>query len=410
MKVRRFIGLLLGGLLALPSLRAGVPVRDSVLEAIRPAYRPLAELFTQTPEERPTAGNTVEIIRDGSRKLDMLVQDMMAAQDYIHMEYFEFYRDAESRLVRKAMELKAMDSLEVRYIEEDFMNIPYPNRFFNQMRRWGVEVGHYNILHLNRRNHQKIVTIDNAVAYTGGMNIGPTYFHEWDDTHIRVTGPCVPLLDKIYSVMWNRIGGNPTRADYQKTVRPVSVPEEAYRNVIVQMVSDEPDNGHEIMDSYIWLLDHCQDYLYIQTPYFTPPKAVREALKRAVARGLDVRLLIPEKTDMKVVDPANRSYYKECLEAGIRIFESSGRFNHSKIFVADDYVSSVGSANVDGRSLKLNYENNTYFYDEAVTRDFKEYIQAGMDASREVTLEWVEQWSACRKMGNGLARILAPQL
>lgn len=404
--LRRVVLSLLLALAFLPAWAQG-----PALEAIRAPYRPFAELLAQSPAEAPTAGNTVEIIRNGEEKLSLLVPDMMAAGSYIHMEYFEFFKDLGSLLVRMSLKLKGLDSLEVRYLEEDFMNFPQSHAFYNNMRKTGVEVGHYSFFWLNRRNHQKIVTIDDAVAYVGGMNIGNHYFHEWDDTHLRLTGPCVKNIDALYGEMWERSGGKPSRGvtDPGKVI-PVEVPQTAFRDVIVQESADEPESRHITLEAVIWLLDHCQDYLYIQTPYFTPPRELREAMKRAVARGLDLRLLIPEKTDMSVVDPANRSYYRECVEAGIRIFESHGRFDHTKSFVADDYISSVGSANLDGRSLKLNYENCTYFYDAPVADDFKRHFLKLLDEATEVSLEEIDGWSAGRKLGNSLARILAPQL
>lgn len=384
---------------------------DSVWQAIRPAYRPLAQILSDIPAEYPTSGNTVEIIRNGEQKLGMLIRDILDARRYVHMEYFEFLRDHGSYLVRSALMLKGMDGLEVRYIEEDFLNIPHSNYLFNSMRHAGVQVEHFSPFWCNRRNHQKIVTIDDAIAYTGGMNVGNHYWYEWDDTHLRLTGPCVQQLEALYERMWRRVKGKPSRASAHEGEIPApEVPEDAYRNVVVQVMADEPEVGHAIMESYIWMLDHCQDYLYIQTPYFTPPQEVMGAMKRAVARGLDLRLLIPAVTDMKVADPANRSYYKECLEAGIRIFESSGRFNHGKVFVADDYVSSAGSANVDGRSLKHNYENNTYFYDTAVSLDFKRQLLLEFSRAHEVTLEEVESWSFGKRLGNSLCRILGPEI
>ena len=326
--------------------------------------------------EAPTVGNTVEIIRSGVDKLDFLVCDMMHARSYVHMEYFEFFRDPDSRLVRMALKLKALDSLEVRYIEEDLMTLPESHAYFNNMRRHGVEVEHYSFFWCNRRNHQKIVTIDDAVAYVGGMNISPHYYYEWDDTHLRLTGPCVQKVDALYDRMWRRVGGTPTKGVTDpERVMPVEVPETAYRDVIVQESSDEPEEGHVTLEAYIWMLDHCQDYLYIQTPYFTPPKELREAMRRAVERGLDLRIIIPEKTDMHIVDPANRSYYRECLEAGVRVYQTRGRFNHTKSFVADDYLSGVGSANLDGRSLKHNYENCTYFLFSAMGHPFQQFAE-----------------------------------
>ena len=189
---------------------------SAVIGEIRPQFRPLARMFSTSEAQFPTSGNTVQIIKDGLEKLDLLAVDMMEAEDYIHMEYFEFFRDPGSRLVRLAMNLRGEDSLEVRYIVEDFMDLTKSVNYFGSMRRHGVEVGHYSLLHLNRRNHQKIVVIDGKIGYTGGMNIGNHYFYSWKDTHLRLTGPCVESLENHYSDMWKRVGGKPSRYEAGK--------------------------------------------------------------------------------------------------------------------------------------------------------------------------------------------------
>ncbi|MBQ3881458.1 MAG: hypothetical protein II730_03080 [Bacteroidales bacterium] len=401
---------------------------ENAIDKIKPLYRPLAQMFSVSPEQYPTAGNTVHVITDGLEKLDLLGVDMMEAKDYIHMEYFEFFRDPGSRLVRMAMNLRGEDSLEVRYIVEDFMDLTKSVNYFGSMKKHGVEVGHYSLLRLNRRNHQKIVVIDGKVGYTGGMNIGNHYFYSWDDTHLRLTGPCVESLEGHFQRLWDLSGGKKKPSVATSTIdemvgekgspstdfahRGDSDPEYAVHNdAIVQIVASHPGKSHMIMDGYIWLLDNCKDYILLQTPYFTPPKQVREAMKRAVERGVEVCLVLPDKSDMHIVDPANKSYYKECLENGVKIYQSSGKFNHSKLFVCDDYVSSVGSANVDGRSMKINHELNTYMYDPEIAAHVKGLIQHEIDSKCvEISMEDVESWSCGRRFVNGLARILAPQL
>ncbi|MBQ9712868.1 MAG: hypothetical protein IJV54_11350 [Bacteroidales bacterium] len=395
---------------------------EDVISRIRPRFRPLAEMFSTSPEQEPTAGNTVRVIGSGLEKLDLLSVDMMNAEDYIHMEYFEFFRDPGSRLVRTAMNLRGEDSLEVRYIVEDFMNIGKAPSFFSSMKRHGVEVGHYSFFHLGRRNHQKIVVIDGKVGYTGGMNIGNHYFHEWRDTHLRLTGPCVGSLEKHFLNMWERVGGEPSLVSADKDNPAIGgefpLPDSlldsknTVENAIVQIVTGSPAGEYQIKEGYIWMLDNASGHVYMQTPYFTPPKDVLAAMKRAVERGVEVWLILPEKSDMGIVDPANRSYYKECLSYGVRIFETKGKFDHSKLTLCDDYLSSVGSANLDGRSLKKNFEINTYIYGSEAAAIVRDRILSGMAEGNatEVTMEMVGNWSAGRKIGNALARMLAPQL
>ena len=395
---------------------------QSAIERIRPEYRPLAELFSTTPANEPTCGNNVQVIHTGLEKLDLLAVDMMEAKDYIHMEYFEFFRDPGSRLVRLAMNLRAEDSLQVRYIVEDFMDIFKSPNYFGSMKRHGVDVGHYSIFRLNSRNHQKVVVIDGKIGYTGGMNIGDHYFYQWRDTHLRLTGPCVKSLDSHFNEMWNSTGGkskndaNPLEEKGIGEMSPTQLtnadadPDYSSEGAVVQIVADHPSEGHLIMNGYIWLLENCKDYIMIHTPYFTPTREIRTALRDAVERGVEVILVIPGKTDMAIVDPANRSFYKECLEDGITLYETHGKFDHSKIFVCDDYICSVGSANLDGRSLKINHEINTYLYDEDLASQIKERIMSVIGDADRVTMETVNSWSAGKKFVNRLARIIAPQL
>ena len=238
------------------------------------------------------------------------------------------------------------------------------------------------------------------------------------------TGPWVGSLEKHFSNMWERVGGEPSgtsgdlyrdrSTEEERFTLPDSLQdsEHTIENAIVQIVTGSPAGEYQIKEGYIWMLDNASDHVYIQTPYFTPPKDVLAAMKRAVERGVEVWLILPEKSDMGIVDPANRSYYKECLSYGVRIFETKGKFDHSKLTLCDDYLSSVGSANLDGRSLKKNFEINTYFYSSDAAAILKDRILSGMAEGNaaEVTMETVGSWSAGKKMENALARILAPQL
>ena len=160
---------------------------------------------------------------------------------------------------------------------------------------------------------------------------------------------------------------------------------------LIQIVPDEPESQWaNIHMGAVWAVQHARNYIYIQTPYFVPPEPMLQALQSAALSGVDVRVMVPKKADLFFMGPANRSYFSECLEAGVRIYERSGRFIHSKTFVSDDYLSEIGSANMDFRSFNLDYELNAYIYDASAAKVNKAIFLKDMEASIEVTLE---QWN-----------------
>ena len=160
----------------------------------------------------------------------------------------------------------------------------------------------------------------------------------------------------------------------------------------------------------VWTVEHAKDYLYIQTPYFVPPEPLLMALKSAALKGTDVRLMLPMKPDSFYMGPANRAYYKECLEAGIKIYEWTGTFIHSKTIVSDDYLSVIGSANMDFRSLEINYEVNSFIFSKDIALANKAIFFRDMEKCREVTLRsWLRRpWYS--KLGQSVMQLFAPLL
>ena len=183
------------------------------------------------------------------------------------------------------------------------------------------------------------------------------------------------------------------------------------RDKLVQLVPDEPDLPYPILQySYEWAIHHARTYIYFQTPYFVPPEPVLNALKSAAMSGVDVRLMVPEVADNILMRPANRAYYDEILRAGVRLFLKQGEFIHSKTFVCDDYLSSIGSANMDARSFDLNYEINSYIYDEETALLNRRIFMSDLEECRELTLaEWSRRpWYA--RLIQSVIRLFAPLL
>ena len=388
----------------------------SVEEKIREDYREVARLLSEVDKITVSDDNDIEIITSGKRKFDALTEDIRNARDHIHMEYFYFKKDMGSRKIRALLMQKAREGVKVRFIHENIANIEISSRYYNEMKKAGVEVVPFTntrITHLtigaqlNYRDHRKIVVIDGKIGYTGGMNISDDYFVRWRDTHMRITGEAVSSLQ--YSFMNSFItSGGKIREDYSRYF-PQHVKLSPAK--LIQIVPDEPDNQWPVIQmGTVWAVQHARDYIYIQTPYFVPPEPLLQALESTALKGVDVRIMIPKKADLCYMGPANRSYFKECLEAGIKIYEKTGRFIHSKTIVSDDYLSIIGSANMDYRSLELNYEINTYIYDENMATINREIFLKDQEQCRQIVLEEWNRRPWYRKTIQAIMKLFSPLL
>ena len=419
---------------------------------VREEFRPLARLLGAENYPGVTSGNDLEIITNGQRKFDLLCSDILAARESIHIEYFHFGNDKGSKAIKRLLMQKAQGGVKVRFLYENIANFPIASAYYNDMRKAGVEVVKFTnprmhvldlATKLNYRNHRKIVVIDGEIGYTGGMNINDHYFRLWRDTHMRITGNAVAVLQHTFLDSWLTGGGTidkPMIDYYPMAKKPIAervgsmtgdtsletatacpaVKEEGIdfhathptlKGKLIQIVPDEPDFPLPILQmSYEWALQHAKRYIYLQTPYFVPTEPVMDALKTAALCGVDVRLMLPEVADNPLMRPANRAYYEEVLQAGVRIFLRRGEFIHAKTFVCDDYLSSIGSANLDFRSFAINYEVNACIYDEETAIMNKGIFQYDLRQCHELTLQ---EWSArpwYSRILESLTRLFAPLL
>lgn len=381
---------------------------------IEERYRELSVLSSRGRGMTVTSGNGIEIITDGKRKLEALIEDIKNAKHHIHVEYFYFRKDKGSRIIKGLLMKKASEGVKVRFIHENIANIDIRPSYYNEMKKAGVEVVRFTnpsrffLAKLNYRDHRKIVVIDGKIGYTGGMNIGDDYFFRWRDTHMRLTGNAVAELQCSFLNSFITSGG---RIDDDINSYFRTIPASGNKGKLIQIVPDEPDKQWPILQmGAVWAVQHSRDYLYIQTPYFVPPESLLQAIKASALKGCDVRIMLPEKSDTFYMSPANRSFYQECLEAGVRIFEKSGNFIHSKTLVADDYLSVIGSANMDYRSLELNYEINAYIYDRDIAAANRAIFMKDMELCTEITPESWKKRPFYKKIFQPIIRLFAPVL
>lgn len=411
-------------------------------DRLKDYYRPLARLLANFGRPNVGKADEIEVITYGKRKYELLMDDIRNAKEYIHMEYFHFGNDDSSNEVKHLLMKKASEGVKVRFIYENIANFPIRSKYYNSMKKSGVEVLKFTnprlhllnlVTNLNYRNHRKIVIIDGKIGYTGGMNINNHYFRQWRDTHLRIVGPVVGSLQLTFLDSWITAGGildkpltyffpctkakddcntaSPSESiDYEAIIK-LDSPQRILRDKLVQIVPDEPQSQWPIIQmSYEWALHNARKYIFLQTPYFVPSEPLLNALKSASLRGVDVRLMLPEKPDNFLLRPANRSYFEECLDAGIKIYLRGGEFIHSKTFVSDDYLSCIGTANLDFRSFEINYEVNTMIYDSETALMNKQIFEEDMKKSYEITLEMWKSRPWYSHIFERVVRLLSPLL
>ena len=365
---------------------------NSLTMRIEQRFRPLAMLLAK--DGRPSvAASEVEIITSGRRKHDLLIGDILNAKESIHMEYFHFGIDKSSRQIRRMLMAKARQGVKVRFINENIANWPIPNIYFNSMRKAGVEVVNFSrswsllrfLMTLSYRDHRKIVVIDNRIGYTGGMNINDHYFYQWRDTHLRLTGEAVASLQYAFLDTWLAAGGQLNSAVNSFFFHLDNPSCGQSLGTLTQVTPDDPTSPEPVLlTAYEWILNHAQKYVWFQSPYIAPPPSLISAMRNAAQRGVDVRVMVPEHCDTAIMRPINKSYYAELTEAGVQLHVRSGEFIHSKTIVCDDYLSCVGSANLDYRSFGIDYEINTFFYNREVALRQKQLFENDLPICRLV--------------------------
>jgi cardiolipin synthase len=217
------------------------------------------------------------------------------------------------------------------------------------------------------------------------MNINDHYFYQWRDTHLRLTGEAVASLQYAFLDTWLAAGGQLNSALVNFFFHLDKPSCDLPLGALTQITPDDPTSPEPVLlTAYEWILNHAQSYVWFQSPYIAPPPSLISAMRNAAQRGVDVRVMVPEHCDTAIMRPINKRYYAELTEAGVQLYVRSGEFMHSKTLVCDDYLSCVGSANLDYRSFGIDYEINTFFYDRAVALQQKQIFENDLPICRLV--------------------------
>lgn len=367
-----------------------------------------------------TMKNRVTVLNNGKATFASIIEALKSAKSFIHMEYYIFENDRIGGRIAKILMDKARAGVEVRFIYDDVGSWDLSRKFRRQMREAGVDVRCFMQVafpwltsRVNYRNHRKIIVVDGQVAYTGGINIADRYLRRskrlgfWRDTHLKIEGDAVAMLNIVFSTDWYFVSGKQKLSDYDKYFPPTKVSEE----VPIQIASSGPDSDWaSIMQAFFSAITRAKKYIYISSPYFLPNQAILTALKVAALSGIDVRVMIPSRSDSKIVYWATRSYIGELLEAGIHVYLYKRGFNHSKVIMIDGEFSSVGTANMDMRSFEDNFEVTAIMYDRKIAKELEDYFMHDLAGSIKMTLELWNSRSRLHSIYEALSRLLSPLL
>lgn len=381
--------------------------------------RKLMTLLLNNSKALLTRYNKIEVLNNGEETFPAIFTAIAKARKFIHLEYYIFEKGELTARLKTLLIEKAKAGVEVRIIYDDVGSWSLPKKYIREMREAGIQIYPFLPVRIhivankaNYRNHRKIVVIDGEVAFVGGLNFADRYLYGvpgigvWRDTHLRVRGEAVTSLQTVFLIDWYFV-----RQELLLDKDEYLPHKREDGNVVVQAVTSGPDSDWaSIQQSYYTLINIAKKYVFISTPYFMPGETTLNAIKTAAMSGVDVRILLPYKSDSRLTNWCSRSYVGELLEAGVKIFWYTKGINHSKVIVVDGIVASVGTANMDIRSFEQNFEVNLMIYDRMIAKQLATYFIEDIESGKE---EHPNRWNSrpkLRQLAESVARLFAPLL
>ncbi len=386
-------------------------------------YLAMAHMLLVNDMALLTGNNKIQVYTDGMDKFNALLDAIKNATQHIHIEYYIIRNDALGKKIVAALAEKAKEGVEVRLIYDGLGCARLPQKFFKELTDAGGQVAGFferkipllNIrvsYNKNYRDHRKIVVIDGTTGFVGGFNIGDEYLGKgplgyWRDTHLKINGHAVGMLQVRFFQDWSFAAKEVLDAEKQYFPKEHEVTGDA----AVQIVSCGPDTQWEpIKKGFIALINSATEFVYIQSPYFVLDESVMEALKIAALTGVDVRVMIPCKPDHPFVYWTSYANIGELLDAGAQAYTYDNGFIHSKTVVVDGLASSVGTANWDVRSFRLNFETNAFIYDREIAAVLKTAFENDINKSTEITKQLYGERSTKIKIKESISRLFSAAL
>lgn len=366
-----------------------------------------------------TRYNKVEVLNNGSETFPAIFDAIRQARRFIHLEYYIIEMGDLTTELKKLLIEKSGEGVEVRVIYDDVGSWGLTRDFIRELQSAGIQVYpflpvrfHQLANKANYRNHRKIAVIDGEIGFVGGLNFADRYLDGvpgigiWRDTHLRVEGEAVTSLQVIFLIDWYFV-----RQELLLNKAEYLPYKKADGDVLVQAVTSGPDSDWaSIQQAYFTLINMAKRYVFISTPYFMPGETTLNSLKTSAMSGVDVRIMLPYKSDSRLTHWCSRSFVQELLEAGVKVYWYQKGINHSKIIIVDGIVASVGTANMDLRSFEQNFEVSLILYDREVVKKLATCFLADLQNSTEVIIQRWKFRPKREKVYESMARLFAPVL
>ena len=363
--------------------------------------------------ESLTTNNEIKIYHDGEEKFDDLIQDIKNAKNNINIQYYILQNDQLGRRIINILAEKATAGITVNLLIDKVGSIRISKKITKPLLKAGGNISFFNrILGINYRNHRKICIIDGKIGYIGGFNIGNEYlgkkkYSHWHDCHLRIVGDATNHLSLRFIQDYNFCA----KRKIEDTSSYICKFDKKNELSSMQIVSSGPDTkDNNILYAYIKMINLAMKYIYIQTPYFIPHESIQDSLIAAIKSGIDVRIMIPDKADHMFVKPAAVSYIGQLLNHGAKCYAYKRGFVHSKLVIVDGNIASVGTANMDIRSLTLNFEVNAFLYDEKKIKQLENQFLIDIAYSQILDYKWYLERGRIDKIKENLCRMVSPLL
>ena len=401
----------------LPKPEYALGMKDLITSDLPRHLQKTARLLFKNSGSHPYIDTKVEVLIDGAETFERIFTDIEQAKKHIHVDFFIIKDDTVGNEMRRLLIRKAQEKVRVRVIYDYLGGFNLSEAYITSLRNAGVYIQpflpfnrKFGYNKINYRNHRKLVVIDGKIGYTGGINIANRYIFgnrlgKWRDTSVRLEGPAVHGLQNLFLTDWQFV-------DNKAVIDEKYFPEpKTFSQNVVQIVSSGPDTDWEtILQGIITVFSNARKNIFIHTPYFLPPESLMTAIEMAALSGVDVRLMVPYKTDTVLATAASSSYFQRVMEAGVRIYLYKQNFLHSKAITVDNEIGIVGTANMDIRSFEQNFEVNAFIYDENVAINLRDAFEKDAEFCEEIDLETWKKRRPIQRIKESLARLFSPIL
>lgn len=393
--------------------------RIELLETLNPPteYKGLINLLNKLQDTPLYGGNKITFYTNGADKFDALFEEIRKAKKYIHLQYYIFMDDVIGNKVKNLLIEKAKEGLEVRVLYDDVGSWTAKRKFYKEMAKEGIQVTPFLKVtfplltsRVNYRNHRKVVVIDGEVGFMGGMNIADRYINGvnggvWRDSHFKLEGKAVHALQTSFIIDWYA-----SRSEFLVANKYFPSLTSKGDNQIQIATSGPVGEFKEIHQGIFHAITNAKDYIYIQTPYLIPTDAIMLAIQTAAMSGVDVRIMIPKKSDTTFVNIASQSFIKNFLDTKVKVYFFTEGFIHSKMIIIDDMLTITGSANMDVRSFEHNFEIDAFIYNKDTALTAKNIFLEDMELSESVDPEVWDKRPRYRQFLESILRLFTPLL